>query len=182
MGKQIRFYMLPKDEFDFLQYVYNKPNVVAMRPVYDKLEESVIGECSSIQNYPSERIILYWNKSFTIKPEHVMRLPRKKYSEEIADFLETGEEYYKVDTFNAPVIEHSRSFIRSDGKLTKGRIWAEMRSIENEAYVYKGKEFEAWCDQIAHWIRRNFTRVNNLDAYVGTEALEWLDKGGIPIR
>ena len=182
MGKQVRFYMLPQDEYCFLQFICSKPNVVAMRPVYDEPEVGILSDCYSVKSHPSERVILYWNTSFEMKPEFVKHLRRKKYSEEIADFLETGEEYYKVDTFNAPVIEHSRSFIRSDGRLSKGRIWAEMRQIENEKFVYKGKEFEEWYDQVAYWIRRNFTSVKDLDAYVGTEALYWLNKGGIPIN
>jgi hypothetical protein len=176
MGKQVRFYMFPQDEADFLEFVFKDSTIVARLPVFENPEESIIKNPGYLLDNPEIRVILYWNTTLGFKPEYFKRIQRKIFNEETGNFIELEEEYFKVDSFNAPVIEHNRSFARNDGHFVQGRIWAEMHRIENnEKYVYKGLEFEKWYDQIAKWVRKNFTRVKEVDAYVGSEALKWMD-------
>ena len=100
------------------------------------------------------------------------------YEEDLGTYVETGKVVYSVDRSNAPVIEFSPSFIRRDGRLVKGRIWAEMYRLEGGTLVYKGADFEAWYDRIVRWLRRRFRRVEGVDGYFGQKALEWYREGG----
>ena len=99
------------------------------------------------------------------------------YSEEKMDYVDTGEKFYWID-LNAPLVEFTSSFFRSDGKLVQGRIWVDFNKLEGKEIVYKGDDFKALFETIAKWIRKNFRRKKGIDGYFGREALMWYEGGG----
>jgi hypothetical protein len=127
---------------------------------------------------PEPREVLLWNTTFRLDEKDIRGGFIKKYNTGRATYVETGEMRYFITTSNAPVIEFSRSVVRSDGYIAHGRIWAEMYRLEGDALVYKGKDFEAWYDHIARWLRRNFKRIKGEDGYFGQSALKWYQEGG----
>ena len=179
MGKQVRFFMLPPDEQAFLQFVFGDQMVVMLadsspHPELQTMEYSP----SYVPEHMQLTTILFWKRVFHISTDDIREVRGKEYREELGAFIETAEVAYRVDTLNAPVIEFSPSFIRRDGRLVKGRIWAEMYRIEGGATFHKGMDFESWYDRIARWLRRNLFRVEGLDGRFGRHALEWYQKGG----
>jgi hypothetical protein len=179
MGKQVRFYMLAEDEQMFLRFVCRDQAVrlLAERSSEPKLT-FVQDPFMLFQRRVQLDTLLLWNTAFPITDRHIDEIHLKAYSEEQGAYIETGQIAYFIDRMHAPVIEFSPSFLRTDGSLVKGRIWAEMAVWEGEVLTYKGKEFEAWYDQIARWLRRNFKRVEGQDGYLGPQALDWYQKGG----
>lgn len=183
MGRQVRFYMLPEDERMFLQFVCREPTVVLLECISSKPELQVIANpLDSLQPTTKMKKILLWNTIFPIEQNDIQILRMRKYDEEQGVYVETGEVRYSIDVLNAHVIEYIPSFIRDDGQLVQGRIWAEMYRLENDKLVYKGTNFESWYDQVARWLRRNFKRAKDIDGYFGPQALEWYRGGGLLSR
>jgi hypothetical protein len=108
---------------------------------------------------------------------YVRRGSYKVYSEEIMDYVDTGEQFYWID-MAAPLIEFTSSFIREGGILVQGRIWADMYRLEGNEFVYKGDDFKIFYETLAKWIRKNYKRVKGIDGYFGKEALAWYEVGG----
>ena len=179
MGKQLRFYMLPEDELAFLQFICSDQAVVILATASPEPRPLIIDQClTSLSHRSTLNTILLWNTLFSIEDSDVREGRLREYREEQGTYIETGERVYSIDRLNAPVIEFVPSFVRPDGQLVKGRIWAEMfRLVEGER-VHKGLNFEAWYDRVARWIRRNFKRVGGIDGYLGTHALSWYREGG----
>lgn len=179
MGKQVRFYMLPEDERLFLHFVCQKPSVALLSSISTKPKLQVIEDpLNSLQPTTELRTILLWNTMWPIRKDDIQKIFLKEYDIEQGRYVATGEMVYSVNTSKAPVIEFSPSFIRHDGRLVQGRIWAEMYRPEPGQLIHKGANFESWYDQIARWLRRNFKRSRDIDGYFGPEALEWYQKGG----
>jgi hypothetical protein len=179
MGRQIRFYMLPEDERVFLQFVRRDPSLVLLTRTSPTPELRIIENSLVSPPQDSELIsILFWNTTLPIDESDIREIHLKRYDAERGVYVETGKVLYSIDLSNAPVIELSRSFIRTDGQLVKGRIWAEMYQLEGDTWVHKGAGFESSYDRIARWLRRSFGRVKGADAYFGRKALEWYQEGG----
>lgn len=180
MGKQVRFYMLPEDERMFLEFVCQDPNAVLLAPRMPGPELRVIENAfASVEQRTQMTLMLLWNRVFPIKEQDVRENRLKEYKKEIDAWVETGEIDYSVDKLQAPVIEYiAPFFLGSSGKLTQGRLWAEMYRLEENTLVYKGEGFESWYDRIARWLRRNFKRVQGMDGYFGPHVLEWYRGGG----
>ena len=179
MGKQVRFYMLPEDERGFLDFVCQDSDVIVIAPSSSAPKPRIMKDpiISLVQN-PELRHVLFWNTAYSIDKSHIRQLAMQEYSVTQAAFVDTGAVQYFIETSDAPVIEFARSFIRKDGRLVKGRIWAEMYKLGESKLAYKGKGFEAWYDKIALWLRRNFKRINGVDGYIGHKALIWHQEGG----
>lgn len=181
MGKQVRFYMMPEDELMFLRAICQSEEVILLADSSPMPEIQVI-EKENLLVSPQQRskltTILIWNRSFPIKRNDIREGRLVEYREELGAYIETGDVLYFINSSNAPVIEFSPSFLRSDGELTQGRIWAEMYRLEGNALVYKGEGFESWYDQVARWLRRRFKRVEGVDGYLGPQALKWYQEGG----
>jgi hypothetical protein len=179
MGKQVRFYMLAADEQAFLQFVCQNQAVRLLSEDSPEPRVQILEDPFTLFQRRSQlEIILLWNTAYPLRDSDIKKSRLKAYSQELRGYVETGEVAYYVDSLHAPVIEFSPSFLRTDGLLVKGRIWAEMRVWEGEVLMYKGKEFEAWYDQLARWLRRHFSRIEGQDGYLGPQALEWYRQGG----
>jgi len=178
MGKQVGFYALPKDEMLFLEYVYSLQETY--RVSLKSPDSSIISFFLPWSKRLPEPIFrdFYIGKGKLNGLEPFIRKGSKKvYSEEKMDFINTGEQFFWLD-MNAPLIEFSSSFFRDDGRLTQGRIWADLYKLEKKEFVYKGDDFKAFYETLAKWIRKNFKKLKGVDGYFGPEALTWYEGGG----
>jgi hypothetical protein len=178
MGKQVRFYALPKDEMMFLEFVRSIPETYR---VSSKSPNSSIVSFNLPWSTESPEPVFrqyYLGKGNikTLKP-FIRKGSKIVYSEEKMDYVETGEQFFWID-MNAPLIEFSSSFFRDDERLAQGRIWADFYRLEKNEFVHKGDTFETFYETLAIWIRKNFKRVKGIDGYFGKDALAWYEVGG----
>jgi hypothetical protein len=179
MGKQVRFYMLPEDERMFLEFVYQNRTVVLLDERSSEPKLHILGKPPVAPQQRSDPgTILLWDTTFPINESDIQKIHLREYREEVGIYMETGQVVYYIDKSALPVIELNSSFIRPDGSLAKGRIWAEMHQFRENIFVYKGKDFESWYNQLAKWLRRNFKRIEGIDGYFGPKAFEWYQEGG----
>lgn len=178
MGKQVRFYALPIDEKLFWEFIQSIPETYQLSA--KSLNSSVN---SFVLRWSREPPKLVFRKYYIGKGKldvlktYVRKGSRKVYSEEKMDFVDTGEQFFWIDT-NASLIEFIPSFFRDDGKLAQGRIWVDLYRLEEKEFVYKGDDFRDFYEKLANWIRKNFKKLKGVDGYFGKEALEWYKSGG----
>jgi hypothetical protein len=185
MGKQVRFYMLLEDERAFLQFLLADPAVVLVKQDPTAREVQVLEDpLAHMQQRTRGDQVFVWNRAFPFHQDaiHVHRV-RKYDDDESGSYIETGELSFSINPGLTCVIEYLPSFLWRDGKLVKGRIWADMERLVygpdvTPDLVYKGAEFEAWYDSVATWLRRRFKRVKGVDGWFGRQALEWYRQGG----
>lgn len=187
MGRQTSFFMLPPDALSFLDFVLSdQQNVLLNSRSNSSSPQSFFIDQKSISsifgNVDKLLTVLIWNKGFPSWLKHLRKLELRKYDGNSYSYIRTGEVIYSIDVINAHVIEFTPSFINSSGSLTKGRIWAEMYSVENEELVYKGIKFEKWYDAMSQWIRRNFRKIKGIDGYWGPAAYELYEQERIPFQ
>lgn len=170
MGKQVNFYMLPKDEAEFME---------ALRA---RTEFIIIGSPSMTQTptildeLPVEDSPVVWRDTVYLGRPGCALFTRRVTMQ--AGPLQ-GKALYFIDGSDSSVVEFGRCVLRDDGVLTRGRIWAEMRRLEGKHFVYKGREFEEWYDSMAAWIRRHYRKVGERPYfYIGPEAYKWWQAGG----
>lgn len=179
MGKQVRFFTLPNDEAAFWDFMFSIPGSYLLRwrsslPEVHSLDLNVL----KTDPDPELRNLLIGNSAFPLSSNDFRKINSKSYSEEKMDFIETGGLSYSIDSSRTSVIEFSRSFLRDDGKLVRGRLWAEFYTFEENKLVYKGDNFSHYYDTLANWIRKNFKRIKGIDGYFGKDALTWYKAGG----
>ncbi|WP_062419443.1 hypothetical protein [Levilinea saccharolytica] len=177
MGRQVRFYMLLDDEQEFLDFVCQKPGVKLLRVVSD-IPELVIGKKVLLESQ-NMRQVYVWDSAFSIPQNSIEKLFYTNYDENLGQYVDTERAFFTINrSSSAPFIEYSRSFIRDDGKLTEGRIWAEMYRSEGDKLVRKEPEFISWYGEVARWFRQNLQHDRELNAYVSRRAMEWRKNGG----
>ncbi len=171
MGKQVNFYTLEEDEQEFVEFVLSDRKTVIlgagsfqeMPPILDRL--------------PVEHSPLIWrNKVFFWRPDYPLFTD---YGVMKAGPLQ-GQGVYFVDGSKSSVIEFDRNLLFPDeNMLTRGRIWADMRRLEGNEFVYKGEEFEAWYDSIAKWLRKRYRKVEPGSYFrISPRAYAWYQAGG----
>jgi hypothetical protein len=172
--------MQQKDELDFLHYVLNDPSIVLLNEWSHEPKPHLIPQPLGVaQTNIFQRSVLLWNTSLGDWEDCALEEVRlKEYTIESAAYVETGEIRYFIDKDNAPIIEFDRSFINTQGQLTKGRIYANMYNRIGDDLVRKDIHFENWFNLIARWLRSHFKRVEGVDGYLGPEALAWYRNGG----
>jgi hypothetical protein len=171
--------MLPNDEYEFLQFACNSLSIVALTPTSHQPDLPIIqNPLVNLHSNTRLREVLLWNTTIPLQEEDYRKSFLHEYDAAKGAYEETRNAQYSIEIFSAPVIQLNRSFIRSDGLLAKGRIWAEMYRLVEDKYVHKGKEFEQWYNSIARWLRRNLKRVDEIDGYFGADALTWYKEGG----
>jgi hypothetical protein len=177
MGKQIRFYMHTQDEEEFVKFVLQKSTVKILRVISQ--DQNFMVEPKSFLNTSDLHQVFFWDSSIGPFSTHISRHFRKRFDKAEGTYVETGDIFFTFDKTNSPVIEYTRSFIRTDGKLTQGRLWADTNRLIDNELVKKDQKFIRWYDEIANWIRRNSKKNNNInDAYILKRTWEWCLTGG----
>lgn len=137
--------------------------VQSRSPVMITLKQSDTADVRPVEDPLKERrVMALWNRN--ISPS----LERKRVAR-------TGHDYYRIDD-SQPTLELSPSrLVEWGGKsaLLQGRIYG--------FFVEPNTQYAKWYDSTAHWIRAHFARnpVKPLGGYVGPEALQWHQGGGI---
>ena len=199
MGRQLGFLMLNTDEQWFLNNVLSGSyikvlqrsgndfnSMIVMNPAqeipdnnlgqvffwntnFDLYETDLHSSTSQNKQKRDYKVYSWSNGALTLNPDP-FPLSLRKNPEKARLFIHPSE---------APVIEYCRSFlVQKDNMLRKGRIWMEKNRVGDEQWEYKGEEFEKWYDSIVRWVRKNFVRVPEHDAYFGPDALDWYKAGG----
>lgn len=155
MGKQVNFYMTPKDEETFLEELRGRGGVTILKA------RSPTASAIKLDNFPrqgtveSREGVVLWN------PEVDSTL-----------VLAPSRDLHFVDKDRSAVIEFSQS-VATDEEIRRGRIWAEMTTPEGSD---KSDGFRKWYDSVARWIRRNYQR-NEDGFYVGPDATKQIERG-----
>jgi hypothetical protein len=167
MGKQVNFFMLPSDEERFIAHIYNLSGVIVPHVQHtEELKEVAVPLPASDIGRASEMDIVQKDAFDLVTFDRIEK-----------------QDIWLINEFKSPVIQFRRSKV-IDGKLLRGRIWAEMYDdgafwpVPVNRIQYKGKEFERFYDSIARWIRRNFKLDPEWKMYLGDAASEWRDSGG----
>lgn len=171
MGKQVNFYMLEEDEAAFMEAARARAEIIIVGSASTSKAPTILDQL------PTEHSPVVWrNKVYLGRPGWALFTQRLVMQ---AGPLQ-GQGLYFIDESGSPVIEFSRCILRPDGVLTRGRVWAEMRRLDGNHFVYKGREFEAWYDSIAAWLRRHYRKVDDTKPYfyIAPKAYEWWQAGG----
>jgi len=169
MGKQVIFWTFPEDESIFIEHLRERKNIALLKPISNRPEVEIVD--FNLVHLSAEPILLIWDKTVSIEDRHFIKTTKGRTDSD-------KHNYFKINRFDAPVIEYSRCLFTSEKGLLRGRIWADMYSLQGQERIYKGSEFEDFYNTIARWLRRNLTRIKELYAYMGPAALKWYREGG----
>jgi hypothetical protein len=163
MGKQVNFYMTADDEREFVEFVRSSANVAIFKSVQASPEIRELEEMPPAGE-PFWFALYLWNKDDSPPPT-------------LAYIKEQG--WYSVDRFESEVIEFHRCSV-DEGRLVRGRIWAEMngwRRDDPATIIKKSEVFVKWYDRLANWIKRRSTR-NAVGDFMLPGAAAFAAKGG----
>ena len=163
MGKQVNFYMTAADEASFVEFVRSDRSVGIFMYAMPTNDLPLLAELPK-PGAPFALSLWLWSRDHSPVPE-IVYIPEQRY--------------YVVDSFASEVIEFSRS-CTDEGRLVRGRIWAEMsgwRRNDPGTIIKKGQAFSKWFDRLANWIRRRSVRDEYGD-YVMPGAAEFARQGG----
>lgn len=178
MGKQVRFYALPKDELQFSEFVRSIPETyrVSMKSPTSTIASFILTWSGELPKPVFRDYHIGIGNPNTLA-SYIRKGSYKEYSEEKMDYVDTGEQFYWID-MNSPLVEFTSLFFHEDGKLAQGRIWGDLYRLEGNELINKGDDFKSFYETLAKWIRKNFKRVKGIDGYFGIEALKWFERGG----
>ncbi len=166
MGRQINFFLHPEDHDDFDKLLKSFGDVIQL-PYYHFDNKISTVEDTMIRDLKKEgsRIYLVRPEDFKqIKIRHI-----EKFN------------YWLVDDNTLPVLHFDRSVFR-DNIIYSGRLYFQPQFVENMQWVKKSDDFVNWADNIVKTVRRKLKKHKhqmgsyNYTAYLGENALEWLDK------
>jgi hypothetical protein len=173
MGRQINFYTLEDDEHDFWKYVTSDSSARCVASASPTPEPLLLAALPQDNDLP----FVWRYEVYLWRPAYPLALT--------AAVMEVGPQQgkviYRVDDSASGVIQFARSGLAPDGTmLIRGRLWADMRYVENGQWVEKPAEFARWFDELAAWIRRNFVRLPDGPPgfRIGRQALRWHNAGG----
>jgi len=177
MGRQVRFFIFPAEEPQFLDFVFQKPGVKLLK-IYSETPEFLLERASLVEPQRQEMVYICY-PGYTWDEASVEKFYCMHYDEESEPYLDESRPFFRINhPFSAPLIEYVRPFFRQeDEALIKSRIWASMFYYEGETLMRKDAGFIAWYEQIARWIRKNLKREPQLD-YVSPRAWQWHQDGG----
>lgn len=164
MGKQVNFYMTRSDEEAFLAFVRSDRDVGIFKytvpskaiPFLEKLPEK--GE-------PFWYALFLWDRHNS--PPPILNYVKK-------------QGYFVPDQYASEVISFSRS-IYDEGRLVRGRIWAEMTGWKRDdpaMTFHKSESFQKWFDRLSNWIKRR-SQINNHGDFIMPGAMTFVEKGGV---
>jgi len=135
MGKQVNFYMGDHDIEEFVQHVLKNKDVVML------VDRQPSEDASVVDILPENRDtgVYFWNKS--ISPSPVFHHAEKTKS-------------CWIDNNISEVVEFHRSLEITRSVVPNGRIWIATAYVENDEWVSKSKQFIAWYDSLARWIKK----------------------------
>jgi hypothetical protein len=160
MGKQVNFYMNEDDEHAFFNFLRSTGELRIFSYTSNSATPNELFELPS-------RETLFWACQFLQNAS--------TSSDPIMKFIKT-QSYYIPDVAESELIEFSRSFV-DEGRLVRGRIWAEMNRYDSSIIVRKPQNFLKWYERIASWIKRNSTR-NSCGDYILPGAAKFAAEGG----
>jgi len=172
MGKQVNFYMIEQDEAEFLDFALDHPDTVILG------SPSLNPEPLVLDGLPQDRSAVYWRDEVLLwKPGYPLFIQPTV----MKAGPHAGQKLFFVDELRSSVVQFVRSILLpEENLLTRGRIWADMRRLEGDHFVYKGQEFERWYDTMAAWIRKRYRKIGERSPYfyIGPQAYEWYQAGG----
>lgn len=153
MGRQIGFYMMPKDEEEFFKMI--KEWRIEIYP-------------STIKNLPPKPID---TKGFFFY--------NPKAGGELKYDYNKKQHYYDIDSMVSYVIEFSGS--GTSEYLHEGRLWAEISYWDkdqkgNHIIIKKSQEFIKFFNNLTNWIRRNYEKYGS--SYISPRVIQHLKKRG----
>jgi hypothetical protein len=163
MGKQVNFYMTVEDEQKFVQFVRGERNVAIFKSVLPTTEIPNLIELPPVGE-PFWFSLCLWNRDESPPPTLT-------YVEQ--------QRYYSVGKIDSEIIEFDRCVL-DQGRLVRGRIWAEMNGWKREdpaTIIKKSDAFSAWYNRLASWIKRHSTR-NDRGQYLMPGAARFAEHGG----
>lgn len=161
MGRQVNFYMTDADEAEFVEFVRSDRNVGIFMYAMPTNDIPLLTELPK-QGVPCWCALYLWDRDHSPAPK-IDYVPQQRY--------------YVVDPFASEVIEFSRSHL-DEGRLVRGRIWAEMGVWQSDGtLVSKSESFRKWFDRLANWIKRRSVR-DKLGEYILPGAAEYAKQGG----
>jgi len=163
MGSQVKFYMTPSDEYEFVDFVRSDRDVAIFPYFSPRREPSLLDNLAEAKEGTGFTLWL-WDRTNSPAP--------------VLDYVHQ-QGYYTVDRFASEVIEFSRSYMY-EGRLVRGRIWAEMtgwRMDDPSATFSKSESFQKWFKRLANWIRRKSIK-DSIGDYLMPGAQQFLRDGG----
>jgi len=157
MGKQITFYMTPKDRDEFLSVVQAfAPTVVALRDA----------DVAAIS--PSDRAEIGSGKTLVLWNPALCSSLQRTWIDDPG--------YFRVDTLREPALEYMPSISatwKREAALLQGRLFGNF-----ESYLGKPEGFHKWYESLARWIRKNYSKnSNNVGGYIGPGAKQLVADG-----
>lgn len=141
MGKQLHFYMVDKDEDEFLQFVWSTGDVVILPQTSHLQGEETFSSFRALAGRKLGESCHLWNRS--ISPEPVI-----KYVPE--------QGYYWLDFMQSEVINAMRSK-SIDQTLSMGRLHIEDKvSRPDGSLTEKSVEFLKWFNELCRWIKKTY--------------------------
>lgn len=165
MGSQVNFYMVPKDEEDFLRFVISDPEVEVFWSLSLDSPHELVNFPLPHARVPYRGWLACWNRNVATTEEVTPpnRLPDDNHQEGI----------YHINGMVYPVIEILRSALTDDG-LTPGRIWVDFEHLRRDPD--REKRFRSWFRRLARWLNKWPYR---WDPYrIGPKTKEYFDNGG----
>ena len=165
MGKQINFYMDSIDEALFIDIVLRKGKM------YDQLGNNTPTKIRALPDKISEpggfMVYLYENNYLMNK------------------YGSLDGEINNIDIFKDPVIEFSRTIIRTSSKeISRGRLWLEMRYFDEEDKpLTKDESINNWYKELSKWIKKHLPRREIVEKngtfkeYISQSLIELVENG-----
>ncbi|KKK36118.1 hypothetical protein WQ57_21145 [Mesobacillus campisalis] len=162
MGKQIRFYIDRELEKDLIHFVIANGGEI--------LFEGENLKPISVTSLPEPFSGKGWFTSYLYKADFgelkYISLPNKRLV---------------IDSTKSPVIEFSRTIIRSIGKnkeISGGRFWLEMKYWNGEnQLVQKPVELDQWYKALSKWIKEHVPKDKESNSYVSPAIKDLLARG-----
>lgn len=141
LGKQISFYMLEKDEDEFLEFVNSTGDVVILPQASRFKGVEKFNSFRELAGRPLGESCHLWNRSISHEPELV---------------YVANKDYYWLDFMQSEVINVIRSKMVNQS-LTMGRIHVEdIVDLDNGTLAKKSAEFLDWFARLSKWIKKQY--------------------------
>ena len=165
MSKQLHMYALPTDIQRIIVHLSERIGVVMISPTSPNPEPSWIE--SPIRNSS----LLPSHESTSVKcclvPSGLAQIRFKYYAKLSAWHVTDDSEVIFV------------SGCDFDGEvLVRGRFYCQTDMLNGEEIVPKNLDFVRWADRVFRLAKKNLQRSQDLDAYIGSDALAWEKEGG----